>query len=772
MKLVYIFLLFIASISFGQVGTGQWRLHIPNRNCIDVVESNNIIFAAYENGILEYDIDASETSVWDNVNSLSDIKIACLSKCTYDNSIFVGYVNGNIDKIKDNNVTNIPAIKLAQLTGSKKVNKIIEYKQFMYVATDFGIVKIDPLKNEVKDSYYPTLNNTPILDICFKNDSIFALTSSKLLKASAANIALADYSQWIIESKLPVLIQNSYNEIESINNEIYILFQHDDNGKDSVFKLKNSTLELVTNSTYNLEINSINTINGRINVNFNGGFYIFNPDNTIYKDCFQYSFNSEVNINLAIESNNHIWIADSKNGLVKFIDNWNNEKIYLEGPPKDQFYSMDSFGGNIVVAGGGLSDKTEQFSGSGIYTFIDEKWDLKDRGNMTLWNQKYIWDFVGVAINPTNKKEIAVATYSRYPLSILAEGNQVTDTFNNYNSIIQKTSLNNGSSYLSDIKYDSKGNLWMFNGYSTNPLIVYTKEKTWASFNLGSSAINKFTRDIAIDQNDNKWMTIDGIGIIAYNDNATVSDKSDDKLKVINDGSVTGALPSTTVNAMAFDLNNNLWIGTDNGFAILYNTQSVFDAAAGDYNAQRIKLEFEGNVEYLLGNTNITDIEIDGANRKWLATANTGIFLLSADGLEILQHFTEDNSPLISDNIIDLEMNQKTGEIFIITDKGLVSYRSDASEGADDYSQVTVFPNPARPDFNGLITIQGIKADSDIKITDASGNLVYKTTSNGGTATWNGKTVEGDRVKSGVYLIWTAVNEGKGRKVGKVVVIN
>jgi hypothetical protein len=117
-------------------------------------------------------------------------------------------------------------------------------------------------------------------------------------------------------------------------------------------------------------------------------------------------------------------------------------------------------------------------------------------------------------------------------------------------------------------------------------------------------------------------------------------------------------------------------------------------------------------------------------------------------------------------------MNQKTGEIFIITDKGLVSYRSDASEGADDYSQVTVFPNPARPDFNGLITIQGIKADSDIKITDVSGNLVFKTTSNGGTATWNGKTVEGERVKSGVYLIWTAVNEGKGRKVGKVVVIN
>ena len=772
MKLIFLFLLFLASLSFGQVGTGQWRLHIPNRNCIDVVESNNIIFAAYENGILEYDIAASETSVWDNVNSLSDIKIACLSKCTYDNSIFVGYVNGNIDKIKDNNVTNIPAIKLAQLTGSKKINKIVEYNQFMYVATDFGIVKINPLKNEVKDTYYPTANNSPILDICFKNDSIFALTSLKLLKASATNIALADYNQWALETTLPILTQNSYNEIESINNEIYVLFQHDDVGKDSVFKLKNSIIELVTNSPYSLEINSISSINGKMNVNFNGGFYIYNSDYTVYKDCYQYTFNSEVNINNAIESSNYMWLADTKNGLVKFSDNWNNEKIYLEGPPKDQFYSMDSYSGNLVVAGGGLSDKTEQFSGSGIYTFIDEKWGLKDRGNMTFWNQKYIWDFVGVAINPTNKNEIAVATYSEYPLSIIADGNQVSDTFNIYNSPIQKTSLGNGSSYLSDIKYDSKGNLWMFNGYSTKPLIVYTKDKTWKSFSLGSSAINKFTNKIAIDENNNKWMTIDGVGIIAYNDNATITDQSDDKLKIINDGAATGALPSTTVNAIAFDLSNNLWIGTDNGFAILYNTSSIFDAATGQYNTQRIKLEYEGNVEYLLGNTEITDIEIDGANRKWLATANTGIFLLSSDGLEILQHFTEDNSPLISDNILDIEMNQKNGELFIITDKGLVSYRSDASEGADDYSQVTVFPNPARPDFNGVITIQGIKADSDIKITDASGNLVYKTTSNGGTATWNGKTVEGERVKSGVYLIWTAVNEGKGRKVGKVVVIN
>jgi hypothetical protein len=758
--------------TLGQVGTGQWRQHIPNKYCIDVVETNNIIYAAYENGILEYDISASETSVWDNVNSLSDVKIACLAKCSFDNSIFVGYENGNIDKIKNNSVTNIPALKLAQLTGSKKINKIVEYNHFMYLATNFGIIKIDPIKNEVKDTYNPTNNNLAILDICFKNDSIFALTSLKMFKASSKNQALADYTQWSVEHKLPILLNNSYKEIESINNEIYILFKHDDFGKDTIFKLTDSSLEIVTNSPFTLEINSLRNSNNKIMVCLYGGFYLYNLDYTIYKSGYQYLFANELNVYAAIESNNTFWIADFTNGLVKFNDNWNNVKIHFEGPPKRNFYKMDSFNGNLIIAGGGLNDKTPMFSDAGIYSFIDEKWDLKDKNNMLMWKNKNIWDCVAVAINPLNKNEIATASYSEYPLSILNNSEQVTDTFNYHNSPIQKTNLNNNWSYISDLKYDSKGNLWMLNGYSTNPLIVYTKEKTWKSYSLGSSAINKFTNNIAIDQNNNKWLTIDGVGIIAYNDNATITDQSDDKLRIINDGTATGALPSTTVNAIEFDLLNNLWIGTDNGFAILYNTSSVFDAANGQYNSQRIKLEYEGNVEYLLGNTNITDIEIDGANRKWLATANTGLFLLSSDGTEIIQHYTMDNSPLISDNIVDIEMNQKTGELFIITDKGLVSYRTDASEGAEDYSNVTVFPNPSRPDFNGVITIQGIKADSDIKITDASGSLVYKTTSNGGTATWNGKTVEGERVKSGVYLIWTAVNEGKGRKVGKVVIIN
>ena len=260
--------------------------------------------------------------------------------------------------------------------------------------------------------------------------------------------------------------------------------------------------------------------------------------------------------------------------------------------------------------------------------------------------------------------------------------------------------------------------------------------------------------------------------MFGFNDNKTISNLSDDKYKNLNSGEFTGGLPSNTVNAIAVDFDNEIWIGTDNGFAVLYNSENVFDAAAGSYNAQRIKLEYEGNVEYVLGNTNIVDIEVDGANRKWFATANSGLILLSADGLEVISQFTTENSPLISNNIIDIKLDQTTGELYIVTDKGLISYRTDASYEDPAYSNVKVFPNPARPDFEGPITIQGIRYDSDIKITDVAGNLVYQTTSNGGTATWNGKTITGEKVTSGVYLIWTAPNEGKGRKVGKVLVIH
>jgi hypothetical protein len=367
---------------------------------------------------------------------------------------------------------------------------------------------------------------------------------------------------------------------------------------------------------------------------------------------------------------------------------------------------------------------------------------------------------------------MAVSTYSGAPVQIVTGDKEVVGNFNANNSPIEKTVLNNGYSLVSDVEYDDDGNLWVLNGYATKTLKVLKADKEWLSFDLGANSKNNFTSDMVIDFNRNVWLAVEGKGLFAFDYNETLDNPQDDRVQNIVKSNLTENLPSNSIRAIAVDFDNEIWVGTDNGFAIIYNSDNVFESTQPQFLPQRIKLEFEGNVEYLLGSTAINDIEIDGGNRKWMATESAGVFLLSPDGLTIIANYTVENSGLISNTVFDLEIDQKTGEVYMITNLGLVSLRTDASYEDFNYVDVRVFPNPVRPEFEGLITIQGIRYNSDVKFTDMAGNLVYKTTSNGGTAVWNGKNLNGEKVASGVYLIWTAANEGKGRKVGKVLIIN
>jgi hypothetical protein len=291
---------------------------------------------------------------------------------------------------------------------------------------------------------------------------------------------------------------------------------------------------------------------------------------------------------------------------------------------------------------------------------------------------------------------------------------------------------------------------------------------------LGNQVKNKGTGRIIIDNNDVKWMSVSNLGLVAFDHGENIDDASDDRYQVFTTSVNGGDLPTATVEAIAADFDNNIWIGTPEGMRVLYNSGNIFDASPGEYNFQKLLIEFGENVEIVLGTTQITDIEIDGANRKWIATANSGVFLLEPDGLEVVHNFTEDNSPLLNNSVLDITIDHNNGEVYFLTNKGMISYRSDATQGDNNYTNVTVFPNPVKPDYFGPVTIQGIAYNSDVKITDIAGNLVYQTISNGGTATWDGKTLQGERVQTGVYLIWTSIDDQdvKGRKVGKVVFIN
>lgn len=765
----YILVLFVLYFKavYSQVGTGEWRMHIAPK-AIDVAAGDGLVFAALQTGLLEYDVEENESSIWTDVNSLSDINISCIYYDESSSSFFVGYKNGNVDRIKNNLITNIPAIKLAQIQGDKSISSFISKNNLIYIATGFGIVVIDITTNEVKDTYYPTNSMEKIQNIAFLDDSIYALTPSKLYKSSISNPILADPSQWMIDPRVPTQSTSFYQNLEASQGNLYLVLKNPDFRLDSVFQI--STLGFINKVSFDFDLEIENFRKSSTS------FLLTLSDVVIELDL---SFNligvyNQVNNTLlqtknAIKYKDKLYVADFDLGMLEFSPA-GNKIIEMSSPPKNTFFAL---GGNkdvITVAGGIIQKAGIEYNGAGAYVLKDEEWTLFDGSNQGLWKDQYVWDISSVAINPLNTEEIAIGSYSQLPLSITSNEKTIGKIYDINNSNLEGNSAD--LVCISDLKYDSKGNLWMVNCFSNNPLKVLTKNKIWYDFDCGSSVKSKFSGKLVIDNNGNKWFSILDQGVIGYDDGGTIEDPSDDKYIQINDGENTGALPTKNVTALAVDFDNELWIGTSNGFAILYNSNNAFTANSGEYNTQRIKIDFEGNVEYLLGNTSITDIEIDGGNRKWIATANAGIFLLSANGLEVLETYTKENSPLISNNIVDMQFNYKTGELFIITDIGLVSYRTNSSLGDSKYEDVKVFPNPVKPNFEGVITIQGIKYDSDVKFTDVSGNLVFQTTSNGGTATWNGKNLKGEKVAAGVYLIWTSSNTEKGRKVGKVVILN
>jgi len=769
--LLLVLLLAFGNLANAQIPMGTWKYHVASAKAIDIVTDGERIFTALENGLYIYNPYTEEGVLKTALNGLSDIEISCLYHDATDNATYIGYANGNIDKWQAGKITNLPAIKLAQISNSKRINQFERNGAYIYVANDFSIVLIDVAKEEIKDTYYPTNGLEAILDVALSQDSIFALTSTQMLKGLRSNPALPDYSQWDRDLRFPYQATNKYRELQTINQQFWVLRSNDAYGQDSVFRLKNDVLVNVINEPFSYEINSIQNVGSQISVSIDGGFLIYNADGLQLSTYSASLLDRWINPSRVCQLGNSYWSADQAWGLQEHPNAYTCKRYPIEGLANTFVYTMDWQEGVLAVGSGRLeAEIAPAFTRNGIHILEENQWRSHNTPKVTSWDYNKMWDFISIAVNPKNPKEIAAGTYSFAPLTLLNQ----TDTlvFDQSNSPLEPVSIGNGWSLISGLKFDSKGNLWVANGYTDRPIKTRQSNGIWASYYLGTGASNKQTTKLEIDFQDNIWMGTYANGLVGLQHQGTLDDPSDDKYIQLTTGELLGNLPSNKITALAADFDGELWIGTDAGFAVLYNANGSFAAGAGNYDAQRILIPFEGNYEEVLGDASITDIEVDGGNRKWISLANAGLVLLSSDGTQIIAQYTEDNSPLISNTIYDIEINQQTGELYIVTDKGLVSFRIDATYEDPSYETLNVFPNPVKPDYFGPITIQGIRYNSDVKVTDAAGNLIYKTLSNGGTATWNGQNLNGEKVPTGVYFFWTANNyQGGERKVAKVLVI-
>lgn len=760
----------IALVNFSQVGMGNWRMHISPNTAIDIVEGKEAVYAILENGMLEYDLEAGEQTTWTVANYLSDVSPSALAYDKGSDNLLIGYDNGNLDFIKNNSVYNLPAIVQSTINGLKKINRIEINNGLAYLATGVGIVVVNVNKKEIRDTYNPSSSVQNYLDIAFLQDSIYVLTNAGIYVGNVNNPFLADPGQWkLMPNVNDYTSSGEYTELEVFNNKLFLAYNHEFYSGDTIFKLENG---IPTNFLDEVEINGLDGYENNLLVSIAGAIMNFDLNLDEIDLIFQYSHSGFPNPNHACIVNDRYFIADKTSGMIRAANAFSSDRIYFEGPRYNTIFRTKWSNGKLATASGGFSGKQPSFSKKGGATMENEKWISTVVAEQTMLQNADSWDFISVSINPKNTKEVAFGSFSGIPLMITNEGT-VTDTFVIANSLIEETG-SDGWGYISDVEYDSKGNLWIANANASKPLKVRTSDGLWFEFNVGSGVNSKITQRLLIDQNNTKWLSVGGSGLLAFNEGSNIDDASDDQFRLLTTGANDGALPSSSVEAIAEDFDGNIWIGTPEGMRVLYNSTNVFDADPGEYNFQKLLIEFGENVEIVLGTTHITSIAIDGANRKWIGTASSGIFLLSPDGLEVERTFTSENSPLLSNAILDIAINQENGEVFFVTEDGMISYRSDASQGSLEYENVNVFPNPVHPEYSGPITIQGIAYNSDVKITDVSGKLVYQTISNGGTATWDGKTLDGQRAATGVYLIWTSVDDPdvKGRQVGKVVLIN
>ena len=756
-------------VSLSQLGMGEWRMHISPNSAIDVVEGKESVYAILQNGLFEHDIATGEKTVWTLANYLSDVSPSALAYDKASGNLIIGYESGNLDLIKNNSVYNLPAIVQSTVNGVKRINKIVLKNGYAYLATGVGVVVVNLNKKEVKDTYNPSSTDKILLDVAFYQDSIYVLTSSAIYVSHRNNPFLADPGQWNKLQNIPdYSLSGSYKDLEEFNNKLFLSYDDDGYGVDSLFQIVNNAPVLFLDE---VEIQGLKGLENNFLISNAGSILNYDSSMNIKDNVFQYPNIGYPDPQNAIIVEDHYFIADGRWGIVKAKNAYQSERLSFEGPRYNFAYKAKWTKNKLAVATGGFIGVNPSFSLKGGATMFDQEWSSTVISEQSMLQNTQVWDFISTSINPTDIDEVAYGTLSPIPL-VITHKNKVVDTFSISNSLVEVSSI--GWGYISDLSYDLDGNLWIANANADKPLKVRSNAGLWYDFGLGNTVKGKRTKRLVIDRNNIKWMAVEGAGIIAFDHGQSVSDAGDDRYRLLNTGVNSGDLPSSIVEAIAVDFDNNIWIGTPEGMRVLYNSSNVFDASPGQYNFQKLLIEFGENVEIVLGTTHITSIEIDGANRKWIGTASSGVFLLSPDGLSVERNFTTENSPLLSNVILDIAIDQNKGEVYFVTEDGMISYRSDASQGDIEYTNVKVFPNPVHPDYFGPITIQGIAYDSDVKITDVSGKLVYKTKSNGGTATWSGNTMDGQRAATGVYLIWTSIDDPdfKGRKVGKVVLIN
>ncbi len=758
--ILFCLICFNVTLSFAQIPIHQWTTHAPGSKVINVEKVNDKIYAATPYEVFYYNTSDNSINKLTKVNGLSDFGIEVMRHNPYNDMIIICYSNTNIDIIdKDGNITNISDIKNKNILGDKSINDIYFIDNEAYLSCSFGIVLINLNKKEIKETYIIGENGSylNINDITLYNNKLYAATSNGIYYADYNNKNLVDFSQWAQDSTL-IHKNLNYSEIETFNNQLLANYSRNEYNTDTLFVYDGNKWDYHAHNTPSIK-RSIRAYDDQIVMAANYSIIALGTDNKIIQ---LYNKNIEPFDCIYDKNEDVYWIADKTNSIYKLIPRVSCNPIIFNGPYSNSVFELKARGEALWVAPGGYSSTwAKNWMKDGVFYYRENKW--RNLNRYTKEALDTISDISSIAIDPIEDTKVYIGSFHKGILEF--ENSKLIDIYTKENSSLGES---RGSNYIyvTGMDFDSERNLWIANSGAENMLSVKTSTNDWFSFNIGSNDISK----LIVDQNNYKWiLTRDG-DFIVFNDNNTISNTYDDTYKIINTKQGQGGLPAEA-NCMALDKNGTVWIGTNDGLAQFYSTSKIFKQGV-NYDASRILVprnDGSGQADYLLSGESVLSICVDDANNLWVGTKN-GVFYISNNGLTEYHHFTQDNSPLLSNTINSIAIN-KHGDVFFGTDKGIISLRGRATEGKKTNSDVIVYPNPVRQGYSGVVGIKNLVTNSLVKITAVDGSFVTHLYSEGGQAIWDCTTLNGDKVTPGIYLIFTTDEDGKETFATKILIM-
>lgn len=801
-KLILLLLLLLPKVSMSQLAVGDWKMY-NNFYCVTkVIDTETLVYYLSSGNLFSYDKNNQETQGYTSRVDLNDDGINNIFRNYEQNYLLIAYGNGNIDIMYDDGrVVNIPDIKDANLANSKIINDVVFKGNVIYLATGFGLVKINENNYSVIESGIFNKEVSAItivgdkLVICHENTLYYSPLSQKHnLLSNFVRIGYVSATDMVgisdnkaittnVSGKTSLVtfdFNNAKIETSDLNiNKCYYIQPSKDSYAVSngvSIALINTDGKVVLKKNFPKEL-----LRGDNNFNQPGNTFglrvsLFDGLNSIWGG------NIAGIVNFKLESS-----GTTDNDVSMTILSDFSIPSYTTSVENEIYYFVPDNEGNIYMSNRsvshamGLVNHLKQMNVNMLLPNGDIK-DVSPDVALTASNNEsspkgMVWRGFNPVPDPNDSGAYYIGSWWEGVYKIKDHAEVIKYDWNNSPFTLNYLCM------VSAVVLDDNGNLWALD---SKKLCVLPADKRDNKSVVPSDWIQidavKGTWDsgmIALKHSRNRNMVVVSEGwddnrLCFYDANGSITNKNDDKYRVWTsfvdqDGKI---FSNEYIHCITEDANGKLWVGTSNGI-IAMDPIEMLDS---DARIERVKVprnDGTNYADYLLESQAVTSISIDSSNRKWISTRSSGVYLVSEDGKEILENFNVDNSYLPSNNVYSVLCNPNGNSVFMGTDYGLIEYSGDSSPAESDYSDVYAYPNPVRPEFTGLITIKGLMNDSLVKIADAAGNVFYQARSEGGMVTWDGCNSSGERVKTGVYYVFASQNEdGNSGAVTKILVVN